>query len=718
MVANLPCNLNLPDAEEFLTRITEGWADLPEEAAIELRCLFPQRTPIINRYSPDPMGIDLLIDDAAAANKVGLSCYPVINPVRANAPLRRDGKTSGATDADIIAARFCWADGDDEAATYAIKNFAGPKYTFAVTTGRTPIVRPHIYWRLEEWVTDLSEWSRVQQGIAAQLSTDKTVVNPSRIMRLPGTINWPTTQKAAKGRVPELVTLRTDYDEPRDPVPYARMRRVFLGSAPHTSQATSDDPFAPLDPPAPLDRERARIQALSGQEWHNAVIRLVASYVSKGLSDDEIHGLTQPLTLPGYTPDQTRQEVQTAIDGARRKGWTPEQVEAQAKQEEQAASFDEKPPFQPWREIDVLAMPRREFVYGRHYIRKFASVTVAPGGLGKSTLVLAECIAIATGRPILGVTPAKRERVVYYNAEDPRDEIERRVIAMLMHHGIPQSEIVGWLFTASGREDELTLATGEQGDIAEPVFQFIERWAQGVKPGVFAFDPLANMTESPETNDVFRKLGKRLSRMADTLNCSIEIVHHTRKLNGREAEIEDSRGGGALLGAVRAGRVLNPMKPEEAAKAGLDTHIDFFRIEAAGKNNLARPSPHATWYRRVNVEIPNGDHVAALEEWQWPDAFDGVSANDARRVQLAIAEMEADPPRESIQSTKWVGHVVADVLGFDMKDKAEKAKVSQIVRAWIKSDVLTVEAIYDTRNGRDVKVVFPGQNNPAAEVSS
>ena len=64
----------------------------------------------------DKPNIDLLIDDAAAANKVGLSCYPVINPVRANAPLRRDGKTSGATDADIIAARFCWADGDDEAA--------------------------------------------------------------------------------------------------------------------------------------------------------------------------------------------------------------------------------------------------------------------------------------------------------------------------------------------------------------------------------------------------------------------------------------------------------------------------------------------------------------------------------------------------------------------------------------------------------------------------
>ena len=77
-----------------------------------------------------------------------------------------------------------------------------------------------------------------------------------------------------------------------------------------------------------LDRERAAIAAMSGQEWHNSVIRLVASYVAKGLSDGEIHALTDPLTLSGYTVEETRREVQVAIDGARRKGWTPEQTYA------------------------------------------------------------------------------------------------------------------------------------------------------------------------------------------------------------------------------------------------------------------------------------------------------------------------------------------------------------------------------------------------------
>ena len=203
--------------------------------------------------------------------------------------------------------------------------------------------------------------------------------------------------------------------------------------------------------------------------------------------------------------------------------------------------------------------------------------------------------------------------------------------------------------------------------------------------------------------------------MADKLNCSVELVHHTRKLNGKEAEIEDSRGGGALLGAVRAGRVLNPMTAEEAAKAGLETHIDHFRIEAAGKNNLARPAPHAEWFKRVSVDLMNGDSVAAIEKWSWPDAFDGVSRDDARRVQLAVAAAEADPPRLNMQSAQCVGHMVARVLNLDSEDKADKARINQMVKAWVKSEVLTIEDMRDSRAGRDVKVLLAGPNNPAAD---
>lgn len=555
MVANLPCNLNLPDAEEFLTIITEGWADLPEEAVIELRCLFPERTPLITRYSPDPMGIDLLIDDAAAATKIGLSCYPVINPVRASAPMRRNGKTSGATDEDIIAARFCWADGDDEAATYAIKNFAGPKYTFAVTTGRTPIVRPHIYWRLEEWVFDLDEWSQVQRGIAAQLSTDKSVVNPSRIMRLPGTINWPTKQKAAKGRVPELVTLRTEYEDEREPVPYERMRRVFLGSAPKAPQGAPDDPFAPLDPPAPLDRERARIQALSGQEWHNAVIRLVASYVSKGLSDDEIHGLTQPLTLAGYTPEETRQEVQTAIDGARRKGWTPQEY---AKPDEdwsepEQAPAPTEPPEVEWFD-DIEAALTDSYLVKGVIARESMSVIYGPSNSGKTFFSLDMAYHIAIGATWRGHR-VSQAAVLYLAAEGGRG-VANRIVALKQEHGVCDVPLA---LKRAGLD-----LLHDQADL-QTVYE-LARGVQARKPGLpllIVIDTLSRVMAGGDENSAadMTALIRNIDAIRAATGAHVMLVHHTGKDTARGA-----RGHSSLRAATDTEIEVQNSEDEEGAQ--------------------------------------------------------------------------------------------------------------------------------------------------------
>ena len=44
------------------------------------------------------------------------------------------------------------------------------------------------------------------------------------------------------------------------------------------------------------------------------------------------------------------------------------------------------PLFRPWEVIDPLTLPPRDFIYGRHYIREFARVTLAPGGGSKSTI--------------------------------------------------------------------------------------------------------------------------------------------------------------------------------------------------------------------------------------------------------------------------------------------------------------------------------------------
>ena len=76
-----------------------------------------------------------------------------------------------------------------------------------VTTGTIPRERCHAYWRLTEPCLDLTLWKERQMQIAMKFKTDKAVVNPSRIMRVAGTVSYPSQNKLAKGYVQEFVTM-------------------------------------------------------------------------------------------------------------------------------------------------------------------------------------------------------------------------------------------------------------------------------------------------------------------------------------------------------------------------------------------------------------------------------------------------------------------------------------------------------------------------------
>jgi hypothetical protein len=116
-------------------------------------------------------------------------------------------------------------------------------------------------------------------------------------------------------------------------------------------------------------------------------------------------------------------------------------------------------PFVPF---DPAALPPRQWLYGRHYLRRTVSATTAPGGFGKSSLDMVEAIAMATCRNLLGEQPSERLRVWLHNGEDNLDEMMRRVAAICQHYSIEQSELVGWFFMTSGNEVPLAGCRGLQ----------------------------------------------------------------------------------------------------------------------------------------------------------------------------------------------------------------------------------------------------------------
>lgn len=439
----------LPDPSEIrrdLLFMTAGWDQLPEPVMFEIRAFKENAQPQTARFAPDWM--DEAVEWCEGMNGLGFNIYAVRNPIRASV-------TGSASDTDIVAAFYLWADCDDPAAADNVQRFDGPRCTAAVRTGTIPATRVHIYWRLEEPCFDLAAWREMQCTIAAHFGSDKTVVNPSRIMRVAGTVAYPAKHKRERGYIKELTTLRTEYPDERAPVTLDQMQRVFNGRKPATAP-TAGKAFE-IDAAAPLDRERTRIKALSGQEWHNSVIRLVGSYVAKGLSDGEIHGLTDPLTLAGYTVDQTRREVQAAIDGARRKGWTPEQS-GDLPQARQAHAII------PTRPIHIMSSdefagtiePPVYVIDGILQMGRAHSLTGYTGH-GKTTLAIHMMLCVALGNEFCG-NECEQGGVLFIAGENP-DNVRFQYAAAIAAIGKKAGDVPAWFlpghFQMSAQEDEL-----------------------------------------------------------------------------------------------------------------------------------------------------------------------------------------------------------------------------------------------------------------------
>lgn len=363
-----------------------------------------------------------------------------------------------------------------------------------------------------------------------------------------------------------------------------------------------------------------------------------------------------------------------------------------------------------WR--DPASLAPRPWLYGKHLLRRQVSVTVAPGGVGKSSMTIVEALAMASGKELLGEWVKEPMRVWLYNLEDPRDELERRIIGAMIHHSITQADIEDRICFDSGRERTLcTAIQGREGvKILKPEIEAMAEALTGRGIDVLVVDPFVSSHQVSENdNGAIDMVAKEWARLADRCNCAIELVHHTRKLNGETASSESSRGAVALLGAARSARVLNRMTDAERENAGLmNDEATYFSV-TRDKANLA-PSGKRVWRKMASVDLGQGDSVGVTEVWQWPDAFDGVTADDAKRIQSAIFALGHDLPRENIQAANWVGKIVASVLDMDLSDKAEKAKVKTMIRHWIDTDVLCVEHIMDATKGREVPFVAVGKN--------
>jgi RecA-family ATPase len=365
--------------------------------------------------------------------------------------------------------------------------------------------------------------------------------------------------------------------------------------------------------------------------------------------------------------------------------------------------------------FDEASIEPRRWIYAHHYLRSFVSVLASAGGIGKTSLQIVEALAIVTGRPLLGEEVKERTNVWIVNLEDPLAEIQRRVLAAMRHYGIKPAEVEGRLFVNAGRDFSLKFGIQTRDGVL-PNTKLVEYLCAKIPEkqiGCVFIDPFVGAHNINENDNMaVNAIVAEIRRVADETKCAIGLVHHIRKGNGEDASIDSVRGAGSLIGAARAARVVNRMSADDAAKLGIDEAEarSVFRVDD-GKANLAPPANAALYRKMEGVKIDNGEWIGVCVPYTLPDAFDGISAKDAKAAQRIVADAHTndEPLRESQQSKKWVGVPIADMLGIDITEKKGKAKVSSIIKTWIKTNVLAVERITDPRQAREVAVVVVGE---------
>jgi hypothetical protein len=156
----------------------------------------PPRSLLINPANDE--GLEAALQFADQTNTQGFNVYVTVNPSRPSGP--------NAKDEDIIQISFLFADADERGAVTQVKSGFIHMPDAYICTGTKPYERGHFYWQLEEPIhsSDFDQWKELMQKVAKRHRCDPQICNPSRIMRLGGTLSYPSKAKRARGYQAEL----------------------------------------------------------------------------------------------------------------------------------------------------------------------------------------------------------------------------------------------------------------------------------------------------------------------------------------------------------------------------------------------------------------------------------------------------------------------------------------------------------------------------------
>jgi hypothetical protein len=690
------------------------WFKLCTEGQLEIGWRDPQ-TKALNRFKRFELDeIEELVTFATEINAIsGCNVYYRVCTLK-DLP----GPT---TDEHFLQAPGAHIDHDDAGSVARLKSHPLEfKPAYLVITGRDPEVRGQTFWPVAEPITDPAIVREMNSRLAQHFGGDPAVVNPTRLMRVPGSIAWPVKKGRTQTEITQLLwpaeqrLQRVEADALLTMLRALEQQKTLPEGPQNTPQNTPEivlgDNLHETSPPgsdqwAPPVRQNAPVSQLidatkQDGTWHNSVLRLVASWINRGLSDKEIHLFAPALTRPGYTVRQTHEEIQKMIEGARQKWNLPDRdpfADAAPPAEKQGIWTDDSD--------DLDDIPERPWLAPGILLRGAVTLLSGQGAGGKSSFIVAFTTSMAAGVQFGKITPKHKFRSINFNVEDDRDEQRRRYAAFLAASShIDRAAIrnvirvgpegVGTLFQ---RDPDTGVVTPTQAmeDLKKLV---IENDIDCV-----IFDPMAELHNAEENdNTAMRSILAAFRGFAKETNAGVMVLHHDRKGVGVAGDVDRMRGASALQGAARIVLTLTRMTEEEADALGIpqEERSSYIRIDNA-KANYTKLG-EAMWYKLTSQTISNGESIGACLPWTPPDRISSLTGE--MKVEILRLMLEAGPAkcRAHHLSNDYAPRWLSEIVGADEK------LIRQYLDACIKGGAVTIDKDViepDTRRPRPAYVV-------------
>jgi hypothetical protein len=235
--------------------------------------------------------------------------------------------------------------------------------------------------------------------------------------------------------------------------------------------------------------------------------------------------------------------------------------------------------------------------------------------MGKSTWTINLALSKASGKNITGFDARGKGVVAIHNQEDEMDELNRRLEAAMMQHGIEKHELKengkSRLLLGSGEQKMFKIAKKNQNGILAPadMQSFTERLIEA-QVDMLVVDPFSETYEGDEnSNQDVLQVGMMYRSMAQAANCGLLLCHHSKKPQGSSSEgfageMNSSRGASSLLGVARVVLTLDSMSDKDGKLYGIknEERYKYIRLDNA-KANLSLSRSEALWYEKHSQKI-------------------------------------------------------------------------------------------------------------------